>query len=63
MMAREMVVPRKRFLRRIRRDEAPGGGEGLVDAWRMWVGWKNELLTLGHKGWCRWGRRAGCGDG
>ena len=33
-----MVVPRKKFFKRITRDEASAVVGGVVDAWRMWVG-------------------------
>ena len=58
-----MVVPRRMFFRRVTRDEASVVVGGVVEAWRMKIGWDNGLLTLGHDGWCRLGRWGGCGKG
>lgn len=57
-----MVVPRKRFFRRVTIDEASAEVYGVVDAWRMWVGWDNGLLKTEHDGCWRWGRRARRGN-
>lgn len=58
-----MVVPRKRFFKRVTRDEASAAMGGLVEAWRTWAACGNGVLTMGHDGWWRWGRRARYGDG
>ena len=46
----EIVVPSRKFFKRVTRDEAFAVADVVVDAFRMWVRWDNGLPAARHDG-------------